>query len=136
MACYVGIDVGAVSVTAAVLSSEGEVAPGEANLQSLTDKPGPLGRLYLSEYRRTRGRPVAAVAGMLEDILSAVGASQVAGLCLTGSGARLAAAKLDAAQINEFKALAGGHASLMENIDEGILHILGFLRGGSPSGNR
>jgi len=28
----------------------------------------------------------------------------------------------------EFKALAGGHAFLMENIDEGILHILGFLR--------
>ena len=108
MACYVGIDVGAVSVTAAVLSSAGEIAPGEANLQPLADEPGLWGRLYLSEYRRTRGRPVAAAAGMLDEIIAVVGADRLAGLCLTGSGGPLAAAKLDAAQINEFKALAAG----------------------------
>jgi len=110
MACYVGMDIGAVSVTAAVLATDGGacLAAGQAKLQPLAGEPGRLGRLYVSEYRRTRGRPVAAAAGMLEEILAAIGSEEFAGLCLTGSGARLAAARMGAAEINEFKAIAAG----------------------------
>jgi len=110
MACYVGIDIGAVSVAAAVLETDGEgrLPAGAANLQRLAGEPGRLGHLYVSEYRRTRGRPVAAAAGMLEEILDAIGIDRFARLCLTGSGADLVAARIGAAEINEFKAIAAG----------------------------
>ena len=64
MGCYVGIDVGAVSVKAAVLAdgSTAERLAGRADdspLRRLADAPG--GRsLWIAEYRRTRGRPVEA----------------------------------------------------------------------------
>ena len=110
MACYVGMDIGAVSVTAAVLATEGEgpLSAGAARLEPLAAAPSRLGRLYVSEYRRTRGRPVAAAAGMLDEILAVIGTDRFAGLCLTGSGARLVAATLGAAEINEFRAVAAG----------------------------
>ena len=114
MACYVGIDIGAVSVTAAVLATadEPKLSPGRANLQPLAADGGALGRLYLSEYRRTRGRPVAATAGMLEEILEVIGAGRYAGLCLTGSGGGLVADRTGAPQVNEFKAVAAGLAAV------------------------
>ncbi|MGB2824644.1 MAG: acyl-CoA dehydratase activase [Phycisphaerae bacterium] len=113
MACYVGIDIGAVSVTAAVLATDGEgpLPAGQANLHPLAAGPNRLGHLYVSEYRRTRGRPVAAAAGVLEEILAAIGSERFAGLCLTGSGARLVASRIGAAEINEFKAIATGLAA-------------------------
>ena len=113
MALYVGIDVGAISVTAAVLASDGEadLSPGQAGLRALDAEPNASGRLFVSEYRRTRGRPVAAAARMLQEIADAVGADRLGGLCLTGSGAKLVAGKLGAAQVNEFKAIAAGLAA-------------------------
>ena len=113
MACYVGIDIGAVSVKAAVLTADGQadLPAGAAGLTPLgASSSAAPGRLYVSEYRRTRGRPVEAAAGILHEIIQAVGASSFAGLCLTGTASKLVAARLGAEKVNEFQAIASGLA--------------------------
>ncbi len=109
MSYRVGIDIGAVSITAGVLFSEppAEVARGRAGLEPFPGD-GAARRLFVSEYRRIRGRPVAAGAQMLLDILDALGAEGLAGLCVTGSGAKVFAERVGAATVNEFKAVAAG----------------------------
>jgi len=111
MSCYIGIDVGAVSATAALVATDG-AASGPGDGFERLDAPGsPGGAVYLSTYRRTRGKPVAAATALLEEVIAAVGAERVAGVCLTGSGSVLAAERLGAARINEFKAIASGLAA-------------------------
>jgi predicted CoA-substrate-specific enzyme activase len=114
MACYVGIDIGAISATAAVLADDSVQASGlEGRFDELpAAQPSGYGRVLLSSYRRTRGKPVAAATRLLEEIIAAVGAHGVAGVCLTGSGSKLVAAKLEAAVVNEFRAVAAGLAAL------------------------
>jgi len=109
MSCYVGIDVGAVSATAALIATDG--AGPDDGFERLGAPGAPGGAVYISTYRRTRGKPVAAATAMLEEIIAAVGADQVAGVCLTGSGSALAAERLGATCINEFKAIASGLAA-------------------------
>ena len=110
MRCYIGIDIGAVSVTGAVLASDAaaELPAGQVGLTPLAGASPSYGRVFATEYRRTRGRPVGAAARMLEEIVSAVGPEAVAGVCLTGSGARLVSAGLGVETVNEFKAVALG----------------------------
>ena len=114
MVCHVGIDIGAVSATAALL------VEGDQRLDSLEAKgftplgmPSPAaGRFYLSSYRRTRGKPLAAAKDLLEEIISAVGEKAIRSVCFTGSGSKLAAARMGAAVANEFKAVAAGLAAM------------------------
>ena len=118
MGCYVGIDIGAVSATAALLVDAATVSRlGES------DSFHPLGapqngdrRIYISDYRRTRGKPLAAATEILDQVIACVGDDAVTGVCLTGSGSKLAAAKLGAALINEFKAVAAGIAATGDNV--------------------
>ena len=112
MNCYVGIDVGAVSATAALVTPTGRPAPPGEGFQPLPGPDPAAGTIHLSTYRRTRGKPVAAATALLEEIIAAVGADKVAGVCLTGSGSSLAAERLGAARINEFKAIASGLAAM------------------------
>jgi len=109
MSCYVGIDIGAVSATAAVLTDADcrDLPAGQAGLRPL-EAPGAPGKVYIGEYRRTRGRPIAAAAELLQQIAATLGQGRLDGLCLTGSGARLAGASLAADSVNEFKAIAAG----------------------------
>jgi predicted CoA-substrate-specific enzyme activase len=111
MACYLGIDIGAVSVTAAVLTNKTDaptLAPKLAVAGFTPLENSREGIVFVSQYRRTRGKPMQAVTELLEEIISAIGAQNVHRLCLTGGGAGLVAGKLDAMVINEFKAIAGG----------------------------
>ena len=113
MSCYVGMDIGAVSITAALLA---RTADGGAKLDFPADlfrQAGRLdsGELYLSSYRRTRGRPIAAATAILEEVIAAVGSEAVAGVCLTGGASHLVAEKLSADTVNEFKAVALGIAA-------------------------
>ncbi|MFW6066284.1 MAG: acyl-CoA dehydratase activase [Planctomycetota bacterium] len=109
MSCYVGIDIGAVSATAAVLLAGNEHTHlAESEVLRALNAESPAGRVYISPYRRTQGRPIAAATELLDEIISAVGAENVSGVCLTGSGSRLVAGKLGADVVNEFKALAAG----------------------------
>ncbi|MBN1553445.1 MAG: hypothetical protein JXA11_01775 [Phycisphaerae bacterium] len=106
----VGIDIGAVSATAGLIampqdaSGVPESIGGFTFLRTLGDGRG----VYRSEYRRTRGKPLAAATALLEQIISALGAERVRGVVLTGSGAQAAARKLRAPVINEFRAVAAG----------------------------
>ena len=109
MSCYAGIDIGAVSATAALIVTSdsplaGKAVAGFTELRTLDNGD----RLLLSDYRRTRGKPIAAATALLEPIVTAFGAEAVRGVVLTGSGAKATAAKLESRQINEFRALATG----------------------------
>ena len=113
MGCTIGIDIGAVSATAAVFVDPGDrrAYPLGRAYRPLPSTAGLAGSIYLSSYYRTRGRPVAAATELLEQLIKAVGAAGVRGVCLTGSGSKLVAAKLNAEVINEFKAIAAGLAA-------------------------
>jgi len=107
--CSVGIDVGAVSATAAlVVTSTGAAVPEGIVGFDLLREWGEGRQLYISEYRRTRGKPLAATTKLLEQVLSAVGAESVRGVVLTGSGAQAIAEKLHVRILNEFRAIAAG----------------------------
>ena len=116
MTVYVGIDIGAVSATAAVITTApSDTLAGSADFD-LLEAPGqtlgPDQRLFVSSYHRTRGKPLAAATELLEEVISLVGAGRIRGLILTGSGSRAAAGKLQARVINEFKAAATGLTTL------------------------
>jgi predicted CoA-substrate-specific enzyme activase len=111
MGCYVGIDIGAVSATAAVLCGAPLPALESGGFRRCASAKVP-GCLYISEYRRTKGKPLAAATELIEEILSAAGAGNVLGACLTGSGSKLVAAQLGAAALNEFRAIAAGLSAL------------------------
>ncbi|MHC4180548.1 MAG: BadF/BadG/BcrA/BcrD ATPase family protein, partial [Planctomycetota bacterium] len=115
--CYVGIDVGAVSATAALIST----APLDDRL--VDDKLQPIDipqgadlpeecAVYLSPYLRARGKPLAAATELLEGILRIVGASRIAGIRLTGGGSAAVSAALEADTVNEFRAVALGITAL------------------------
>ena len=111
MAIGIGIDIGSVSIKAAVAAS-GEHSQ---SIVSLTDIPGfspvtslpddAIYTLVISDYIRISGNPRDAVADLLGKILNVVGAFQPS-LAFTGSGGRLAASGHDALVINEFSAIA------------------------------
>lgn len=110
MSIYLGIDVGAVSVKAALL-----LAPADAT--TLMEQPGARARLRRLETpadevwgvlvlppRRTRGRPLEAAAQVLSGIQAVVPLERIVGVGLTGSGAGLVAAAWGVRTCNEFQA--------------------------------
>lgn len=110
MKCTIGIDVGAVSATAVVLVGDESFLINHESLKPLELATGQ--RAYLSEYRRTRGKPLAAACALLQQILPIVGVENISAVCLTGSGARLATSHLNTHHVNEFKAVALGLEAL------------------------
>ncbi|MBI5726194.1 MAG: hypothetical protein HZA50_19710 [Planctomycetes bacterium] len=116
MGCFVGIDIGAISAKAALLvaadATETHPVSGGENLHFMGRSADGRWLVYIGEYRRTRGKPIAATRELLEEIISAVGADRIKGVCLTGSGSKLTAGKLEAAVLNEFKAVAMGFSVL------------------------
>ena len=114
MGCYVGIDIGVVSATAAILVTDGDAGslPVSGEHRLLESAAAGRGRIYLGEYRRTRGRPMHAAADILQQVVSWVGSGRIEGVTLTGGSGRLVAAKLQAHSVNEFKAVALGLAAM------------------------
>ncbi len=114
MSFFVGIDIGAVSAKAALVTDDPSLQPERTGVFSpLVEAPASTGRrIFLSPYRRTRGQPLAAATQLLDEMIAAVGAENIAGVCLTGGAARLAADALAASVVNEFRALASGLAAL------------------------
>jgi len=79
MRCYVGIDIGAVSATAALLVEGGDDMVARFGGQyTSADAAVPGRRLYLSQYLRTKGKPLAAATELLDEIIAAVGPDAVA----------------------------------------------------------
>jgi predicted CoA-substrate-specific enzyme activase len=112
MSIRLGIDIGAVSVKAALVLPKEDA---QLILQD-DDAAGALGVLttplrdgrsvLLMRNRRTRGRPLDVTRELLEEITTHVSAERIAGLALTGSGSALVAEVLGAPTCNEFQASA------------------------------
>ena len=98
MGCYAGIDIGAVSATAALVVDDAAVAVAMRDGGFSPLRGGKIdGRtIYLSPYRRTRGKPLTAARELLELIIrgrsacsetlrpeSAMGRADLASLCFS-----------------------------------------------------
>ena len=79
--CFLGIDVGSVSVNTVVLTARREVLE--------------------EHYTRTQGQPLATAHRILQELLSRIPSSQLSGIALTGSGGKLLAELLGARFENE-----------------------------------
>ncbi len=90
---YLGIDAGSVSVDFAVVDADG-------------------GALLEAGYTRTKGRPLAVAAEVLEDIFTRFPRISFAAGAVTGAGAPALAPLLMALEVNEIIALARGVGSL------------------------
>ena len=86
MGRYIGLDVGSVSVDLVLVSRDAGGAP----------------RVVESRYVRTFGRPLPLALEQLRDVLARHG--EVAGLAVTGSGAKIIAKVLGVPFINEIVA--------------------------------
>ncbi|MDP6635293.1 MAG: acyl-CoA dehydratase activase [Phycisphaerae bacterium] len=112
MSCYIGIDIGAVSVTAGLWTDDASWSAPKGWTSSGSSAGNGQGAMWLSPYRRTRGHPLAATCELLEEILSTTGAEDITAICMTGSGSSLAADKLNTHRMNEFQAIASGLKSV------------------------
>ena len=109
MAIHLGLDVGAVSVKAAVVLPR--TAPQDWRegcepglLRPVAVPPPGAVDVLVVQPRRTRGRPLEVAREVLEELLEHVPADQVAGLTVTGAGGALVAGALAAPTCNEFQA--------------------------------
>lgn len=110
MDCFVGIDIGAVGAKVALLCNE-QLPAGQVGFE-FAHKTRDGRFVYIGQYRRTRGRPLAAATEIIEQIIAAVGAQGIRGISLTGSAAGHVAQKLGAKTVNEFKSIAAGLSTL------------------------
>jgi predicted CoA-substrate-specific enzyme activase len=106
MRLTLGIDIGAISVKAAILADCG------SRLDTLGAGFRPLAGaregfvVAVSPYRRLRGDPVRAVSDLLGDLPLDPGGFESAAVGVTGAGAALFASRLGLAPENEFRAIA------------------------------
>jgi len=118
MSTYLGIDIGAVSIQAALgveaapadrfASGNGEGLPLRRLAASADGRRDgqPRYEVLVSPYRRTRGRPLEILGGLIEELTRCVPVEEIAGLMLTGSGSERLAKAMKAGRCNEFAALA------------------------------
>ncbi|NQU75913.1 MAG: hypothetical protein HQ546_06330, partial [Planctomycetes bacterium] len=117
MGCFLGIDIGAVSIQAAVLAkgSAADRLTGSALIAlraPLTGADGQEAKLWVSAYRRTYGRPAESAVQLLDEIIALVGSDDITALAVAGSGGEMVARKLGVVHVNEFKAVAAAAAVL------------------------
>ena len=93
---FIGIDIGAVSATVAV-AGEGAKAPSVAGYVPVD--VGPDRWCLISEYTRTKGQPIVTARAMVDALTAALGAGNVGGVIVTGSGARAVAESLSASTV-------------------------------------
>jgi len=112
MSIYLGVDVGAISLKAALILPLEQLAALTQRsdaAQFLNTVPTPpssnLG-ILVTAYRRTRGRPLETARELLEELFRYVAPEEVAGITLTGSAGGLVAETLRAPTCNEFQAAA------------------------------
>ncbi len=94
---YLGIDIGSVSVKAAIIADTGQVQK--------------------EVYQRTEGRPLLKLRGILEDFQKDFPQITLAGMCATGSGKRLVEQYLEAHTQNEIICHAKGTKTLHPDIN-------------------
>ena len=89
---YLGLDVGSVSVDAALVDENGEIA--------------------WSLYRRHKGSPLLVAAEVIEEALSRLDGVELSGMATTGSGGKLVAEHCGATFVNEIVAATRACARL------------------------
>ncbi len=117
MTSYLGIDVGAISIKAALLTEASQargilerngdgtfwrhLAPGDDG------KPGRDGEwtVLIAPYRRTRGRPVEAMRLLIDELAAHVDIAKITGVVCTGSGGPLVIEAVGGGRCNEFQAI-------------------------------
>ena len=110
MSTYLGIDVGAVSVKAALILPRPDAQSilgrptATATLRQLQTPEATDLAVLVANHRRTRGRPLEVTREVMDELLRHVPADEIAGLALTGAGSALVAQALDARTCNEFQA--------------------------------
>ena len=115
MAIYIGIDLGSVSVKAALLSRD----PGDAQFfqkysthplfQSVKHVKTPASGdcwLAVTQYARIAGNPLQQTRGLLERLVEIVGPVGIAEVAGTGRGAKLLSSEFRLCAQNEFRALS------------------------------
>ena len=151
MGVLVGIDLGSVSLKAALLAEEGDEPLPDSLLRSGAFRriaaPRPLA---LSTYQRTLGDPLGAASALLRTVRAALPELPWSAIRVTGAGSALLAARLSVARVNDFVALAaamgllhpdvatvfemGGHSSrflrLRHDAAEGRMVILDYETNG------
>ncbi len=105
----VGLDVGAVSITAAVMVPPTCTAPSRTGEFVSCHQPTGDSAVYLSGYRRTRGQPVKAATDLLEAVSQWLGPDlPIETIAVTGSGTKAVADAMVVSRVNEFRAIAAG----------------------------
>jgi predicted CoA-substrate-specific enzyme activase len=122
---WLGIDIGCISLKAALLGRAGDQdlfcrllsdhpvlfqTPREG-VSMVGDRP-----LAVVAYRRIKGSPAEAVQLVLDDLRAALPGGAIAGVRVTGSGGRLIGQALGAEFENEFKAIARGVSALHPDV--------------------
>ena len=114
MAIRIGIDLGSLSVKAALFSRDPADAPfferhsGHPLFQSVRRviAPGsPASWLAVTRYARIAGSPVKETRALLEQLISLMDGSSVGDVAGTGTGAALLNAAFGVSRQNEFRAL-------------------------------
>ncbi len=122
---WLGIDIGCISLKAALLGREGDAElferlprehPGlfQAPVDGSTLVAGRP--LLVAAYRRIKGSPSEAVRRILDDLRAVLPTGAIAGVRVTGSGGRLIGDALEGEFENEFKAIARGVAALHPDV--------------------
>jgi len=115
MAIHIGIDLGSLSVKAALFSRDAEDAPfferhaGHPIFQSvrrIDTSAGPAWYLAVTRYARIAGSPVKETRALLEQLLALTNGSKVGEVAGTGTGAALLNAAFGVSRQNEFRALS------------------------------
>jgi predicted CoA-substrate-specific enzyme activase len=114
MAYFAGIDIGTVSIKAALVCTDGEgflqADDSRAGFRLIDGDPEIVPDYsyptLISDYRRLRGRPVSAARQLLDDILAFVPGGELGGIRIIGAGGKLLGNVLGAGVENEFKAIA------------------------------
>lgn len=116
MAYFLGIDIGAVSVKAALLGEESDrptlerACLGQDSFRMLEaadcTRSTPPPPILLSSYIRTKGQPLPTALDVLRTLSSVIPLESIAGIRVTGSGGRLLGQVMGWNAENEFKAIA------------------------------
>ena len=126
MSISVGVDVGAVSVKLAAIGERDDTLAlsrlSHSNeqffLPSLPQSSNGLAKhaVVLSKYRRLQGNPLQCTEDLLREFCRTIPESQIASICLTGSGGRAVARALNTEFENEFRALARSTRALYPQV--------------------
>jgi len=126
MGFTLGIDIGSVSIKAALVGDASErercrqLASTGNGLRLVTDdqttRPGGLPPVLLTEYTRIKGQPLPAALELLEGITRVIPLTEITGVRTTGSAGKLLAEVLGLNAENEFMAIARGVQELYPDV--------------------